>query len=219
MSIAFTEGSFTDIELDMMTNEPPGLFPENQDSYWGTVRKVLADYLQAEIFDKLDQWYLNHDPRTVDADDIDEWEYMTGAPHMTAKSLADRRATVTSRMAYGAFTRTARDNIVKSYVAFGSTGPPTAFTPAGVPLTPAGVTLYPSASGSLSYTITENVEDFSYDVEITGPLGFLPDLAALARDLLRITPAGIRFTINSGTSAPSGTFGSGTFGSGTFGGG
>jgi hypothetical protein len=73
------EGQYGDIERDFIDNEPPGLFPGDQNSYWGQARKVFADSLQV-LADQLSAWYDNLDPRTVDENDIGYWEEEYGIP-------------------------------------------------------------------------------------------------------------------------------------------
>jgi hypothetical protein len=218
MSSIPPEGHYGDVELELLHNEPPGLFPENQDSYWGQVRKVFADYLQG-VVDQFADWYLNLDPRTVDLDDIDEWETMISVPtDKTALSLTQRRAILVARFSYGPFTRSARKAIVESFLV-ATFGPATVFSVGGIPITAPGITLY-SGAFSLTglYTITEDIQNFTYTVTIDPSVAV--DLAAMSRELRRITPAHINFSVVSGSVVPptSGRYGDGTYGGATYGG-
>lgn len=191
MSILPPEETYGDIELDLIDNEPPGLFPEGQDSYWGQVRKVFADYLQEQIADMLAIWYNNLDPRTVDSNDIANWESMFGLLSDTTKGLAERRGLVLARLNYGVFTRTQRQSIIESFLA-PTFGDAPALSPSGLPLTLTGIPLYSGIFSTVgAYTITENIPDFSYTVTVNAAI----DAQALVRALQRYTPAGINFTV------------------------
>lgn len=150
------EGAYSDIERNWIDNEPPGLFPEDQNSYWGQVRKVFSDYLQTQA-DLLTTWWNNLDPRAVGLDDIPEWEYELGIPFAAAgRTLAQRRQFVLSRYQQGAFTRTRRKNIVEAFIV-ATFGDSIIFDAFGVAFTVGGI---PFGSGSFSlpgtYTIREN---------------------------------------------------------------
>jgi hypothetical protein len=185
------EVHWTDVEIDLLHNEPPGLFPENQDSLWGQMRKIFADYMQEQMVDLISAWYNNMDPRTVDANDIDKWEYMVGLPPGTGLTLSQRRANVQARLVYGPFTNKRRVDIIES-VLQASLGPATEFTSSGIPLTASGIPLYSGATSLVGlYTITEDVENFSYTVQVNAAI----DTVSLRRALSRVTPAGININI------------------------
>jgi hypothetical protein len=187
------ETAYTDIERDLIDNEPPGLFPGDQISVWGQVRKVFADYMQYNLADVLNEWYMNLDPRTVGIGDVPEWEYMLDTPENSALSVERRRSFLASRREQGAFTRSRRRRLVESFIT-ATFGPATDFTPDGLPFDASGITLY-SGITSLAgtYNIVENVPNFSYDVRILNTITI--DTAGLTRELKRITPSGITFTI------------------------
>ena len=187
------EGVYTDIEHDFIENEPPGLFPGGQDSTWGQIRATYAAELQA-IADTLTKWYGNLDPATVSSDDIPEWEYMLHLPQSNmALSDAARRNNIVARYGVGPFTRTRRREIVESFIT-ATFGAPIIFDPTGVPFVSAGIPFY-SGSTSLigTYNIVENIPAFSYQVRILNTIAV--DTVGLTRELARITPAGIVFTV------------------------
>lgn len=73
-------------------------------------------------------------------------------------------------------------------------GSPVAFDPTGVPLSSDGVPLYGEYGDvSTMYTITEDVENFSYTVNVIPSVDI--DQAGLERELAYFTPSGISFTI------------------------
>jgi hypothetical protein len=138
------QGDVSDIERDFIDNEPPGLFNQGQDSLWGQVRKVFADYLQV-VADQLGTWYYNLDPNTVDETDVASWEETYGIPIDNAKDIASRRALLGIRFEKGAFTRDRRDRIVQWFIDSGSNSNaiPIQLTPGGVPFDGGGLALSP----------------------------------------------------------------------------
>lgn len=184
------EGVYTDIELLMISEEPGGLFPENQNSNYGTLRKILSEPLQDAI-DTL-VMLLNELFISTANDFLGKWENELGLPDGSSLSVDARRARLSSRMTLGAFTRTRRKNIVESYIQ-ATFGTPAQFSPGGLSLL-GGIELH-SESGDVTsmYTITEDVENFSYNVNIVPTVD--PDIANLTRDLEWLTPAHISFTI------------------------
>ena len=192
MSVLPPETALTDLERSFFESEPPGLFPQNQDSYWGQLRRVISDKLQ-EVADLFATYYLNQSAKTVNEDDMTEWEQMLGIPAASGRTLEQRRAFVLSRLIYGPFTRTRRAGVVELFIraTFGTTA---TLTPDGIPIPPEGIPLYAEAIDLTgTYNIIENVEAFSYEVRIRNDI--LLDQQGLQRELERITPAGITFTI------------------------
>lgn len=188
------EGTYSDLELDFIENEPPGLFPGDQNSYWGQTRKVFADYLQV-LADQLSTWYTNLDPRATDATDINNWEKMLGIPLQTGsgRTLQARRAFVSARQQRGPFTRTRRRTLVESFI-LATMGASLSLTAAGLSLDASGLSLLAeSFSLTGTYNIVENIPNFSYDVRILNTI--LLDQAGLNRELTRLTPAGITYTL------------------------
>jgi hypothetical protein len=186
------EEPYGDIELDLIDNEPPGLFPADQLSVWGQVRKTWADYMQVNLSNPLDQWYLNLDPRTTSIDDMPEWEYELGIPASPAVAEARRRAFILMRLEKGPFTKARRRRVVEAFIEQ-TFGQATDFTLDGVPIGSPGITLY-SGLTSLegTYRIYEDVPNYCYYVNV---LNSIP-VDGLTRELRRITPAGITFTVD-----------------------
>lgn len=186
---------YTDLERLWIDLEPPGLFSTDQDSYWGQRRKVYADYLQA-LVDDLAAWYLNMDPNTVDDSDIDAWENMLGIPVAApSNTLEQRRAFVLSRWSRGPFTRTRRQQIVEQFIS-ATFGAAVKFTPDGVIFGGSGIPFFSGADDlSGTYAITEDIPNFHYTVSILDTIDV--DVAGLTRELARVTPAGITFSVTS----------------------
>jgi hypothetical protein len=165
------ETAYTDIERDLIDNEPPGLFPGDQISVWGQVRKVYADYMQYNLADVLNEWYMNLDPRTVGIGDVPEWEYMLDTPENSALSIERRRSFLASRREQGAFTRSRRARLVESFIT-ATFGPATDFTPDGLPFNASGIPLY---SGVTSLAGTYSIREPMDNAIVNG--GFETDTA------------------------------------------
>ena len=187
------EGDFTNAELMFMEEEPPGLFPANQDSNFGwVIRKNFSDFVQELQDDQL----LIYNERFVDTSTqfIDQWEWEVGLPpNPSGVAIAGRRQNVLARLQRGPFTRPRRDAIIEAAIN-ATFGNPIILTPPGVAMDPAGVPLY-TESGDVStlYKVVENIPGYSYQVRIKNTI--TPDIPSLTRELERITPAGISFTI------------------------
>jgi hypothetical protein len=192
MSALPVEVTFTDLEREFMENEPPGLFPQNQDSYWGQLRKVTSDKLQ-EVADLLGVYYLNQSVDTVNADDMTEWETQFGIA-AGSRTLEERRSFVKSRLVAGPFTRTRRRGIIEAFIV-ATFGVPITFDAAGVPFDAGGIPFFGESSTLAgTYRVYEDVQGFTYAVWIKNTT--VPDIAGLTRELARITPSGIGFTID-----------------------
>lgn len=189
-----TETPPTDIERDFMDGEPPGLFPTGQNSYWGQVRSVFASELQ-DLADQLAQWYRNLDPAEVDAIDISNWEFTEGLPIApTGKTLQERRSFVISRRARGPFTRARRKALVESFLV-SVIGPPLQFFPEGLAFDSGGLQFFSEPGPVTSkYEIVEDIPNITYTVYVLTSAGV--DEVGLTRELTRITPAGIAFTVS-----------------------
>lgn len=149
------EGLYGDIEHDFIENEPPGLFPTDQNSYWGQARKVFTDHLQV-LADKFSQWYLNLDPATTNVDDMPEWEYMLGIPDGTGKITEARRSFIQARLERGPFTRARRRKIVESFIS-ATFGEAITFDAFGVPFTAGGIPFFSGADSLVgAYVILDN---------------------------------------------------------------
>jgi hypothetical protein len=182
------EQPYTDIERAFIEHSPPGLFPTNQDSNIGQLRRVVTDELQAKA-DELTVLWQEMFPDSASLY-LSLWEYMLGltvAP--SGKTLDERRAYIKARRRKGTFTRSLRDQIIENFL-FGTTGSPIELTPEGVPLVAGGVPLYGEAvSVKNLYRVYEYVPNFTYDVWINNSNAV--NVANLLRELERITPAGI----------------------------
>jgi hypothetical protein len=199
MPVIPSEGAYTETELRFIESQPPGLWPENQNSIFGQFRKVLCDELQARR-DEIDMFALERFTPTSTRY-LSLWEEMLGAAIApTGKSTAQRRAVLHARMSYGAFRRTghaSRNDIIEQFVASTITGAGgmAAFSPSGIPFGAGGIPLY-GAGGVVTdkYRVYEDLANFAYAVWIDS--ANVPDMNALTRELSRITPAGITLTFD-----------------------
>lgn len=149
------ESVFTEAELNFIDDSPPGLYPDNQDSNYGLLRKILSDRVQ-ELIDQ--QLYLyNERFIATSVDFIPDWEKEYGLPVApTNRTLAQRRQDILARISKGPFTRTRRRDAVERFIT-ATFGTSIQLTPAGVPLVAGGVPLYADpADLSTLYSIREN---------------------------------------------------------------
>lgn len=186
------ESDFTDAEIDFMENEPPALFPENQDSNFGfIIRKLFTDHIQ-ELINQQDTIY---NERFVDTSTqfLDEWEIQESVPVApTGLDVATRQSIVLNRVRKGPFTRTMRKNIVENYIQ-ATFGTPASFSPSGIPLDASGIPMFTSAGTLPSlYEIVEDIPDFLYHVYLDSSITVA---SGMQRELTRVTPAGIGFDI------------------------
>jgi hypothetical protein len=187
------EGNFTEAELVFMDESPPGLFPENQDSNFGFIlRKIFSDLAQ-DVADWQDILYNEHFVSTATRS-LPQWEIEYGLPPVGAGATIEfQRANVVARVQRGPFTRARRDNIIRTFVQT-TFGTPIQLVPQGVALDLGGIPIYgESADVSSLFMVVENIPGYSYLVWIAATN--TPNLVALNRELKRITPAGISFTI------------------------
>lgn len=188
------EGTYSDIERDLIENEPPGLFPENQDSVWGQMRKVNGDYLQVNFADRLAVWYQNLDPSAVDVGDLPEWEYMLDVPDSTGHTDAARRAFLVSRREQGPFTYQRRNRLIETFIA-ATFGVSLGFDAGGLVLDAGGLILLADVLPlSSSYRVYEDIQGWTYELWIVNTI--TPDTPGLTRELNRITPSGIVMTFD-----------------------
>jgi hypothetical protein len=185
------EGTFNDVER-VFIDEQPSIWPENQNSNLGTLRRVITQPLQDAVDTILDVW----NQLFVSTADgyLGLWEDQLGLPKASAgRTLAQRRFLVGFRMTIGPFTRTRRKQIVENFIQ-ATFGTAVQLTGAGVPFDGTGIPLY-SEYGDVStlYTITEDVENFHYTVNIVPSVD--PDIPGLTRELTHFTPAHISFDI------------------------
>lgn len=184
------EAALSETERLFISEEPPNLFPGNQNSNWGLIRKIITD--QVEIA----RGYLDdlHNEMFVETSSglLPDWETQQGLPVSTNLDDAHRRTAIASRVIQTPFTRTRRKNIVERFIN-DTFGTPASFSSGGISLS-GGIALH-SEFGDVSslYHIVENVENFSYEVQISNSVD--PDLVGLERELLWFTPAHISFTI------------------------
>lgn len=187
------EVKWTEAELLFMEESPPGLFPENQNSNFGfIIRRVFSNKLQEAIDWTHTLW--NERFVTSSSQFLDAWEIDYGLPPApTGISVEQRRASVVARVQRGPFTRPRRDAIIRAFIetTYGQT---VQLTEPGVPITGGGIQLFgESADVESLFDVIENVGAFSYVVWIQ--LSNMPNVAELTRELKRITPAGISFTV------------------------
>lgn len=205
------EVAFTDAEYAFMEEEPPGLFPQNQDSNFGWIaRKVFTDVIQSMI-DLQIHLYNERFPETS-YEYLDEWEKMMGLPTSpSGVSLRQRRSDVLVRLDRGPFTNKKRRDIVEKYI-FATFGAPILLLPEGVPLVAAGTPIYGEQSTNITdlYRIAQDVPGYYYVVEI---LSSITPAAGMERELRRITPAGIDFSIAFVASLSLEIYGAGGYGS------
>jgi hypothetical protein len=192
------EGEMTEMERVYISECPPGLWPENQDSNFGAHRKCIADVFQ-EVYDEIVEISNNTFVATANRW-LYMWESQMGLPiNPPGRTLEQRRNRVRVRMLRGPFTWGLRHDVIASVLALPASGPVPEFTAAGIPfdLTQSddrGIPLYAETEITVEmFHVDEMVEQFHYRVGITD--GVIYDPVTLTRELLRITPAGITFEI------------------------
>ena len=195
------EGEFSVMEKAYLEESPPNLWPENQNSNFGAHRKVFCDELMI-AYD--DQQSIENNIFISTADEfLDMWEQLYGLPVFpTGKTVSQRREIIIARGVRGPFTRAMRNQVIDSLLSPGVAGPPVELIPEGVPIPAGGIPLYieGAAIAPPYFRVVENITNFSYNVEIE--TGVTYDLTVLTRELTRITPAGISFTITNVPSVP-----------------
>ena len=187
------EIQWTEAEFIFNDESPPGLFAENQNSNFGyIIRKMFSDLAQ-DISDWQNTLY-NEKFIETSTMFLDQWEIEVGLPpNPVGISISQQRASVLARFQKGPFTRTRRDNTIAQYVET-TFGNPIQLVPAGVEITSDGIPIYGEPGDVTSlFEVYEDQEDFSYLVWIASTN--TPNLTSLERELKRITPAGISFTI------------------------
>lgn len=192
------EGQYSEMER-LFAEEQPNIFPVNQNSNFGAVRKVITDPLQ-EVYETIKELSLEMFITSAEGY-VGLWERDLGLPpNSSTLTLEQRKARLLNRLRKQPFTRARRKEVIDNYIV-SIIGNSIQLTPSGVPLTADGVPLFsdPVAPGVDPYTITENVENFSYTVTFNEALDI--NILDVSRDLASITPAGINFTFGtSGTS-------------------
>jgi len=188
------EGAFTEAELVFLDESPPGLFPENQDSNFGYIIRMIFSNVAQDVANIQDTLYNEHFVETA-VTSLPQWEVEVGLPPIdqTTASLEFQRANVLARLQRGPFTRMRRDNIIRQFVRT-TFGNPIQLTPPGVAIELGGIPIYGEAGDiEALFDVIENIPGYSYVVWIASTN--TPDLNSLTRELKRITPAGISFTI------------------------
>ncbi len=198
------EGTYTDAEQLFISEEPRNLFPTNQNSNWGLVRKVLAGQSQL-VTNILNDLYSQAFIRTALGADgyLGAWEVQVDIPRApTGYSDAQRRKWVEiAANRAGVFTTKRLRDVIESYLTIGGGGAATQLLPPGVVVDPAGFTLYGEGGSVTSqYRIYYNPRNFSYTIWITSTIT-PPDMVTLQRKLLDLTPAGMSFTIDNSHTA------------------
>jgi hypothetical protein len=183
----------TDLEQLFISEQPAGILPENQNSNFGTLRKVLTDEMQIAL-DQITTLFANLFIATADTDGLTQWETELGLPNAAgSRPDARRRTDLGSHRSLALFTRTRRRLLVEKFIT-DTFGAPPEFSPGGISLV-GGIPLASESSGSIDtlYNIIEDIPNFSYEVQISNSVD--PDIPGLTRELLWMTPAHISFTI------------------------
>lgn len=188
------EVQFTEAEFNFMEESPPGLFPDNQNSNFGyIIRKLFSDKMQQAI-NQIEGLYTE---RFVSNSTLylKQWEVDYDLPIApVGKTITQRRSMVLSRIQIGPFSRDRVKGAIEAYIS-ATFGTPISLTPEGVAMAAGGVALFGEVApmGTL-YRVYENIRNFTYEVWIKNTV--LPDTVGLSRELLRITPGGIQFTVD-----------------------
>lgn len=187
------EGDYTEVELSFIENSPDGYWPDNQDSNFGQIRRVVTDPLQ-ECVDYLSTLFFEMFVQTSTRY-LGLWEEEAGvAINPSNLNIDARRAIVLSVLKKGPFTRARRNKIVEAYILAGQ-GYPIMLVPEGVPIPPTGLPLYGEFDPTAAiYNVVETVETFYYSVRIRN--GTPVDTAGLTTALKYFQPSGLHFTID-----------------------
>lgn len=190
-----TDIPLSEIEQSFIDESPPGLFPQNFDSNFGVFRKTFCDEL-ADASNQIDLLYNERWPNTS-TEFFNFHEEQAGLPLAPPSlNLRQRQELVALRNQRGPFTPQLRNSFIEFFINVQLVpGSPVIFGVLGKPIG-SGLPLFSGLSGDveLYYTVVENITSFSYDVYIDQAVGL--DTVGLTRELTRITPAGISFTIN-----------------------
>jgi hypothetical protein len=185
------EGAFSDAEKVFITEQPPGLFPDNQNSNWGALRAVLTDEMQdavTQLDDLFNELFID-----TASPYLSKWETQMGLPISSGLSDARRRTNLSSRRARANFTHARIAALVERYIS-DTFGAAAEFSGAGISLA-GGIPLYSGASNpSTLYRIYEDIRNFAYTIWIRSDV--TPDMVALLRELNWITPAHIAVTVD-----------------------
>lgn len=189
------EAEYGDLERLWISEQPKNLWPENQNSNLGAIRKTLLSVLQGGL-GTLDELALEaFVTSSAAAGYLGRWEAEMGLPVApTGKTESQRRSLVLGRIVKGAYTRARRAEIVESHLQT-TFGAPIELTPGGVPFSAGGIPIY-GEGGAVStlYRIYEDPRNFSYEVRVKDTVD--PDFVSLTRELAAIKPAWITQTIS-----------------------
>lgn len=186
------EGLWTDAELTFRDEEPRRLFPENQDSNWGLLRKVFSTELD-DLHQKLNLIYTEMFPQTS-VEFLDEWERLCGLPRNPfGKTLTERRSLIIARLQQGPFTRSRRYQIVKAFID-ATFGESIKLLPGGVPIPLEGIPIFNDVPEGEYFRIVEVVEDFYYEIQILSSITGV-DEAGMTAALEYVQYSGLHFEI------------------------
>jgi hypothetical protein len=186
------EGPYNDTEQLFIEESPIGLWPENQDSNFGQVRRVVTQPLQDAV-DLVTELFNERFTDTATGY-LGRWEQELGVPKQSTKTAEQRRAYLEGRMKKGSFTRARRNEIIESFIKV-TFGESIALLPDGVDLVAGGVPLFAdTASVDTLYRVYEDIMNFSWELWIVNTV--TPDIAGLTRELNHYDPAGYPFTID-----------------------
>lgn len=191
------EGAYSDAELLFISEEPRNLFPPNQNSNWGLLRRVLTDKSQ-EVNDLLTDLYnqMFYSTATGATGYLGRWEDEVGVPKApTGYTDMQRRVWVGLNKKRGLFTESLVNSVIESMLGVAASGPPIELGVGGAALSAGGSPLY-GEGGTVQqqYRVYYNPRTYSYEVWIVS--SSTPDLVSLTRKLTRITPAGMSYTID-----------------------
>jgi hypothetical protein len=194
------EEALTTAEYNFMQEEPPGFFPQNQNSNWGLKRKVYSDQIQV-LINQLDTTWAERFPMSSTVL-LDEWEKLVNLPqNPTAKTVAERRNSIIARLRGGPWSRTMRKDIVEGYLAVLAFGDPIQLLPPGVGFDASGLPLFDEPGEvAAMYRIYEDVQRFRYKVKIDS--GHSPDTISMTRDLTHMQYAGLTLIVDTTTGTP-----------------
>lgn len=185
------EKPYTEAELAFI-EEQPAIFPTNQDSNWGLLRRVFTDEIQMAV-DELDIAWQNRFVQTA-LEYLALWEAELGLPIEPPRSIQERRTAALARRKKGLFTYDKRTQLIESYIGATFGVAPSLQNP--LTLDAEGITLSSDVTGTPTdfYSINEFIEEFRYQVIIDEALDI--DFQGLTRELDRITPAGINWSFD-----------------------
>jgi hypothetical protein len=196
------EGAYSDSELLFISEEPKRLFPANQNSNFGLLRKALTSEPQ-DVINILNDLYTQMFVETATGANgyLGRWETQVGIPKApTGATDAQRRVWINLRRQVGPFTTQRVDDIIESFLITSVGGTSTPILPGGITIDAGGITLYGEGGSKQSqYRVYYDPRTYSYQVWIVSSSA--PDLTALSRKLTALTPAGMSFTIDNTKSA------------------